>query len=56
MATGCRTDGHIMINWWVRKGPEEMYLISYGGMLVLSDVFKPPIVSGDWVSEEAKCR
>src|ERR1043165_3773756 len=28
---------------YFKKGPEEMYLISYGGMLVLNDVYNPQI-------------
>ena len=36
---------------YFKDQPEEMYLISYGGMLTLSDVYNPQIVKDDWVSE-----
>jgi hypothetical protein len=35
---------------YFKKDPEEMYLISFGGMLVLNDVYNPQIRSGDWVA------
>jgi hypothetical protein len=36
---------------YFKENPEEMYLISYGGMLVLNDVYNPSLNSQDWVSE-----
>jgi len=36
---------------YFRQNPEEMYLISFGGMLVLSDVYNPQINQTDWVTE-----
>ena len=35
---------------YFRSNPEEMYLISFGGMLVLNDVYNPQIRDGDWVA------
>jgi len=36
---------------YFKDKPEEMYLISYSGMIVLSDVYNPKIVEYDWVSK-----
>lgn len=33
------------------SNPEEMYLISYGGMLTLSDVYNPRLNQNDWVAD-----
>jgi len=38
---------------YFKKNPEEMYLISFGGMLVLSDIYNPQINQTDWVAERA---
>ena len=38
---------------YFRENPEEMYLISFGGMLVLSDVYNPRINHLDWVAEKS---
>lgn len=38
---------------YFETNPEEMYLLSLGGMLVLSDVYNPQIKQGDWVSERS---
>ncbi len=38
---------------YFRSNPEEMYLLSFGGMLVLSDVYNPLINQKDWVSERS---
>ncbi|MDB5198463.1 MAG: hypothetical protein JWO92_426 [Chitinophagaceae bacterium] len=35
---------------YFQSNPEEMYLISYGGMLVLSDVYNPRLNQSDWVA------
>ncbi len=35
---------------YFKDKPEEMYLISYSGMLTLSDVYNPSIVKYDWVA------
>ena len=32
------------------SNPEEMYLISYPGMLILSDVYNPKIMPDDWIA------
>ena|ERR1044072_2583513 len=37
---------------YFKSAPEEMYLISFGGMITISDVFNPEIKNGDWVSEK----
>lgn len=39
---------HIRI--YFKNAPEEMYLVSFGGMLVLNDVYNPQIITGDWVA------
>ncbi len=39
---------------YFKEFPEEMFLISYGGMLVLNDVYNPTIKSEDWVSERTE--
>lgn len=36
---------------YFKNNPEEMYLISFGGMLVLSDVFNPQIKQSNWIAE-----
>lgn len=36
---------------YFKSNPEEMYLISYSGMLTLTDVYNPKIVEADWVSK-----
>ena len=36
---------------YFEQGPEEMYLISFGGMLVLGDVYNPYINPDDYVSD-----
>lgn len=41
---------HVRI--YFKSSPEEMYLLSFGGMLVLNDVYNPQIRSGDWVARE----
>ena len=38
---------------YFRNEPEEMYLISTGGMLVLSDVYNPKIIKSSWVADTA---
>jgi len=40
---------HIRI--YFKTGPEEMYLLSFGGMPVLSDVYNPQIKEYDWVGK-----
>ncbi|RYZ20701.1 MAG: hypothetical protein EOO16_15795 [Chitinophagaceae bacterium] len=34
------------------RDPEEMYLISYPGMLLITDVYNPSIKSYDWVTDK----
>lgn len=36
---------------YFKSNPEEMYLLSFSGMPVLSDVYNPQIKQDDWVSE-----
>ncbi|WP_143709147.1 hypothetical protein [[Flexibacter] sp. ATCC 35208] len=36
---------------YFEQGPEEMYLISFGGMLVLSDVYNPNIRAGGYIAD-----
>lgn len=38
------------IRLYFKESPEEMYLISFGGMLVLDDVYNPNIRDGSWVA------
>lgn len=35
---------------YFRSNPEEMYLISFGGMLILNDVYNPAIVNNGYIS------
>ncbi|MFB6455600.1 RHS repeat-associated core domain-containing protein [Chitinophaga sp. Hz27] len=35
---------------YFKQGPEEMYLVSFGGMLVLSDVYNPTIREDEYVA------
>ena len=35
---------------YFQSNPEEMYLISYGGMLILNDVYNPKLNQSDWVA------
>lgn len=39
---------------YFRRKPEEMYLVSLQGQLVLSDVYNESIVKNDWVSSREK--
>jgi hypothetical protein len=39
---------------YFNANPEEMYLLSFGGMLQLMDVYNPLLVPNDWVSEKSK--
>lgn len=43
------SDSHKRI--YFSQEPEEMYVISFGGMLVLTDVFNPKIVALSWVGD-----
>ena len=35
---------------YFRNDPEEMYLISFQGMLILTDVYNPRLYPNDWIS------
>ena|SRR5687767_726098 len=35
---------------YFKNNPEEMYLISYGGMLILNDVYNPKLNQYDWIA------
>lgn len=35
------------------RNPEEMYLISYGGALVINDIYNPKLNGDDWVSDRS---
>ena len=37
---------------YLKKDPEEMYLITLSSNFVLQDVFNPKIIDYDWVAEE----
>ncbi len=37
---------------YFKSKPEEMYLLSFGGMFLLSDIYNPDLKDGDWVSEK----
>jgi hypothetical protein len=37
---------------YFKESPQEMYLLSFNGMLVLSDVYNPRIKDWDWVTDK----
>jgi len=37
---------------YFKENPEEMYLISFSGMLLLADVYNPAIDKDDWVAKK----
>jgi hypothetical protein len=39
---------------YFKANPEEMYLVSFGGMLQLMDVYNPLLTPNDWVAERSR--
>lgn len=39
---------------YLKNNPEEMYLVSFQGMLLLADVYNPNIVEYDWVANRER--
>lgn len=39
---------------YFKNNPEEMYLVSFGGMLQLMDVYNPLLIPNDWVAEKSR--
>ena len=39
---------------YFKANPEEMYLISFGGMLQLMDIYNPLLVPNDWVADRSR--
>ena len=39
---------------YFKEDPEEMYLLCFGGMFQLCDVYNPQIVSDDWITHESR--